>query len=250
MPVLHRNLGLALIADGQLERAREVLTEGVDADPSNVEVYLALDQVLSLLGRPAPERVAALERHPDPRAMPSALVFKLALALIEAERFDDAERLFPGRFFPREEFGTNPRQVYLEARLQRALALARAGRREEALADRVPSRGRRARAALHGERDGRVRGRSPRVQYLMGELLRARRRRNRGAAELAGRGRRPRQLSAGGRGVRVPCATPAGPGDGGGATRDACEPPSRPGTTGSPPARTSRARTPPARGTS
>src|SRR4029453_16761050 len=75
----------------------------------------------------AAERVAALARHPDPRTMPPALVFKLALALVEDGRFDDAEKLFPGRFFPREEFGTNPRQVYVEVRLQRALALARQG---------------------------------------------------------------------------------------------------------------------------
>jgi tetratricopeptide (TPR) repeat protein len=170
MAVLHRNLGLALLHDGQLDRAREVLNEGLTADPSNVEVYLGLDQVLGLLGRPAAERVAALERHPEPGAMPSALVFKLALARIEAGRFDDAEGLFPGRFFPREEFGTNPRQVYLEARLQRVLALAREGRREEALrsaahlGDAVPG--------LSFTQDGmdEFLG-GARVQYLLGEAL-------------------------------------------------------------------------------
>ena len=170
MPVLHRNLGLALLHDGQLERAREVLAEGLAADPSNVEVYLGLDQVLGLLGRPASERVAALERHPDAVRMPSALVFKLALARIEDGRFDEAEALFPGRFFPREEFGTNPRQVYVEARLQRALALARTGKKDEAV-----------RAAAHlGEpvaglaftengMEAFVGG--ARIQYLLGELF-------------------------------------------------------------------------------
>jgi tetratricopeptide (TPR) repeat protein len=170
MPVLHRNLGLALLHDGQLERARGVLAEGVVADPSNVEVYLALDQVLSLLGRPAPERVAALERHPDPRSMPSALAFKLALALIEAERFDDAAKLFPGRFFPREEFGTNPRQVHLEVLLQRALALARAGEKDEArriaehVGDAVPGL-----PFTENGMEAIVGG--ARVQYLMGEVF-------------------------------------------------------------------------------
>ena len=43
--------------------------------------------------------------------MPSTLVYKLALALADAGRFAEAEPLFPGRFFPREEFGTNVRQV-------------------------------------------------------------------------------------------------------------------------------------------
>jgi tetratricopeptide (TPR) repeat protein len=169
-PVLHRNLGLALLHDGQLERARDVLEEGVGADPSNVEVYLALDQVLGLRGRPVGERVAALERYPDKSAMPPALVFKLALALVEAGRFDDAEALFPGRFFPREEFGTNPRQVYLEVRLQRALALARQGRRHDVteIADHLGQ----AVADLPFTKDGMeafLNG--ARVQYLLGEAF-------------------------------------------------------------------------------
>jgi tetratricopeptide (TPR) repeat protein len=169
-PVLHRNLGLALLHDGQLDRAREVLAEGLAADASNVEVYLALDQVLGLLGRPPDERVAALERHPDPPEMPSSLVLKLALARVEMGRFDDAESLFAGRFFPREEFGTNPRQVWVEIRLQRALAAARAGRHDEArriaggLSDAVPSL-----AFTQDGMDAFVQ--SARVQYLLGDLL-------------------------------------------------------------------------------
>ena len=49
-------------------------------------------------------------------------------------RFAEAEALFPGRFFPREEFGTNVRQVYLEVKLRQAFALAREGRRADAAA--------------------------------------------------------------------------------------------------------------------
>jgi hypothetical protein len=104
------------------------------ADPKNVQVYLALDQVLGLLGRPAEERAHALESHPEPKALPPTLVFKLMLARVEVGRFEDAESLFHGRFFPREEFGTNVRQVWVEVRLQRALDLARQGRRDDALA--------------------------------------------------------------------------------------------------------------------
>jgi tetratricopeptide (TPR) repeat protein len=128
-PTLHRNLGLTLIhAGGRFERAREVLEAGRAADPRNVEVYLALDQALGALGRPVADRVAALAAYPDAAGMPGVLVFKLALALVEAGRFDDALALLPGRFFAREEFGTNVRQVYVEIRLQQALFLARAGR--------------------------------------------------------------------------------------------------------------------------
>ena len=133
-PVLHRNLGLTLVRSGRLEEARDVLAEGITADPRNPEVYLGLDQVLGLLGRAAEERVRALQAYPDPAAMPQPLVYKLALAFVEAARFDEAEALFPGRFFPREEFGTNVRQVFVEVRLQRALALARTGKGEDAVA--------------------------------------------------------------------------------------------------------------------
>ncbi len=134
-PVLHRNIGLTLLySGGSFERARAVLAQGLEADPANPQVYLALDQVLELLGRPAEERSAALRRYPDAAGMPSALVLKLALVLADQGRFDDAEALLRGRFFPREEFGTNVRAVWLEVRLARALALAQAGRVNEALA--------------------------------------------------------------------------------------------------------------------
>ena len=46
---------------------------------------------------------------------------------------EEAKALFAGRFFPREEGGTNVRQVFLEVRLRRALALARGGRAKEAI---------------------------------------------------------------------------------------------------------------------
>jgi tetratricopeptide (TPR) repeat protein len=170
IPILHRNLGLTLLhAEHQPERALSVLREGSRVDPLNVEVYQALDQVLGLLGRPPAERVAALDAYPRPEALPGALVFKRALALVETSRFDEAKSLFPGRFFAREEFGTNPRQVLLEVKIQEALALAR--RRECT----------RARASLEGlgreepripfTRDGLAPFvDSPRIQFLAGEV--------------------------------------------------------------------------------
>ena len=48
--------------------------------------------------------------------------------MVEDGRAADAEKLLAGRFFPREEFGTNVRQVYVEIRQQQALQLARQGR--------------------------------------------------------------------------------------------------------------------------
>jgi tetratricopeptide (TPR) repeat protein len=132
LPVLHRNIGLThLYAHGAAQDALRVFEEGMGADPTNVELYQGADQALSLLGRGPEERIAALRRYPE-TPLPSTLVFKLALALAEAGRFTEAEALFPGRFFPREEFGTNVRQVYLEVKLRRALALAGEGRKAEA----------------------------------------------------------------------------------------------------------------------
>ena len=134
LPVLHRNIGFThLYARGAAPEALRAFEEGMTSDPANVELYQGADQALSLLGRGPEERIASLRRYPG-TPLPSSLVFKLALALAEAGRFAEAEALFPGRFFPREEFGTNVRQVYLEVKLRRAFALARAGRRADAAA--------------------------------------------------------------------------------------------------------------------
>jgi tetratricopeptide (TPR) repeat protein len=132
LPVLHRNIGFTLLyARGAADEALRVFTEGMASDPTNVELYQGADQALSLLGRGPEERVAALRRYPA-SPLPSTLVYKLALALAEAGRFAEAEALFPGRFFPREEFGTNVRQVFLEVKLRQAIALAAEGRKAEA----------------------------------------------------------------------------------------------------------------------
>lgn len=118
---LHRNVGLTyLLALHQPEKAAPVLRDGLEVDPTNVGLYVGLDQALSLLERPASERAVMLSRYPDAAAMPTTVSFKLALALAEAGRFDEAEQAFAHRFFPREEGGTNVRQVYLEVRVLRA----------------------------------------------------------------------------------------------------------------------------------
>ncbi|HEX9190309.1 MAG TPA: tetratricopeptide repeat protein, partial [Vicinamibacteria bacterium] len=169
IPVLHRNIGFTLLyARGAAADALRVFEEGMDADPANVELYEGADQALSLLGRGAGERIASLGRYPG-TPLPSRLVYKRALALAEAGRFAEAEALFPRRFFPREEFGTNVRQVYLEVELRKALALARDGRKAEAV----------ALAASVGQgvpgfdftKDGmKAFAEAPRFQYYLGEL--------------------------------------------------------------------------------
>jgi hypothetical protein len=60
------------------------------------------------------------------------MLFDLALSFAEAGRMEEAEAIFRGRFFAREEGGVNERQVYLEVQLRRALSLAASGRKKDA----------------------------------------------------------------------------------------------------------------------
>jgi tetratricopeptide (TPR) repeat protein len=173
IPVLHRNLGLVLLyAQNDPRAALAVFLEGLDVDAGNMALYVGAGQAQSLLGRPTAEHIQMLERYPDRAAMPPLLVETLALALAEAGRGDEAEALFASRFFPREEGGTNVRQVYLEVRLRHALALARAGRQAEAAA--IVASLERPVPGLEFTRDGMsafVEG--ARVQFLIGEVLAA-----------------------------------------------------------------------------
>jgi tetratricopeptide (TPR) repeat protein len=129
IPVLNASLGLALLHEKHdPERAISAFRDGLRSDPANVTIYLGADQALSLLARPAGERTEVLEKYPDLANAPSSLIFELILNLSEAEDFQRAEGLFHNRFFPREEGGTNVRQVWIEVEVQKLLALARDGR--------------------------------------------------------------------------------------------------------------------------
>jgi tetratricopeptide (TPR) repeat protein len=169
LPVLHRNLGRTLLFQGDVEGALAAFLEGMAVDTQNVDLYEGADQALAALGRPAAERVAALRRFPNTARMPPSLAQRLALALADAGRGDEAVKVLASSFFAREEGGTNVRQVWVDVRLHQALALARAGRGQEALAliealDReVPG--------VPFTKDGlAVFVRSPRVQYMAGEV--------------------------------------------------------------------------------
>jgi tetratricopeptide (TPR) repeat protein len=169
LPVLHRNIGFThLYSRGAAAEALRAFEEGMAADPTNVELYEGADQALSLLDRDTAERIAVLRRYPG-AALPSRLVHKVALALTEAGRFEEAEALFSGRFFPREEFGTNVRQVYLEVKLWQAFAVARTGRAAEAAAIASAFGG--PAPGLDFTKDGMTAFVSaPRFQYYAGEL--------------------------------------------------------------------------------
>jgi tetratricopeptide (TPR) repeat protein len=134
IPVLNASLGQALLHEKHdPEGALSAFRDGQPSDSANVTIYMGADQALSLLARPAGERVQFLEKYPDLANAPSSLIFELILNLAEAGDFPRAENLFHNRFFPREEGGTNVRQVWLEVELQKVLALVNDGRCTDAL---------------------------------------------------------------------------------------------------------------------
>jgi tetratricopeptide (TPR) repeat protein len=134
IPVLHRNMGYTLLhAGASPERAIALFSEGTRVDERNVGLYFGLDQAMTRAGRSPGERADAMLAYPDLASMPASLVYQLARTLADAARFEEAENLFRERFFPREEGGTNVREVYLDVRVERAEALGAAGQCEEAL---------------------------------------------------------------------------------------------------------------------
>ena len=76
-----------------------------------------------------------LEKYQDLAHAPSGLIFELILNLAEQGDFQRAESLFHNRFFPREEGGTNVRQVWIEVQLQKVNSFAKQNRCVEALRD-------------------------------------------------------------------------------------------------------------------
>jgi hypothetical protein len=128
-----------------------------------------VDEALSLMGRPARELAVSLERYPDLPHMPAELAYALALDRAEALDFEGARALFHDRFFPREEGGTNVRQVWVEVNIMQALADAAAGHCSAALpaADGLGA----AVPGLPFTKDGlEPFVAAPRTQYLIGQV--------------------------------------------------------------------------------
>jgi tetratricopeptide (TPR) repeat protein len=134
IPVLNASLGRTLLRlKHDPQGALESFRGGLSPDPLNPELYDGFATSAAILGRPAAERVAALERYPDLAHMPTALVYNLALSYAEAGMFDKARHLFENRFFPREEGGTNVRQVWIRVRALEAASKATHGQCGDAL---------------------------------------------------------------------------------------------------------------------
>src|SRR3989449_2854284 len=135
IPVLEASLGLALLY-GRRDFAGALIAfeEGIRNDPLNVVNYAGSVAAMTLLAKPAVERVKTLERFPDLDRMPTSLVYELALGRAEAGNHSGAIDLFRNRFFGSEEGGTNVRQVWIEVKVQQVVGLGRSGHCEDALA--------------------------------------------------------------------------------------------------------------------
>ena len=170
IPVLHADIGSVMIREkhdwiGALQAFRE----GLPVDPLNRKLYEGVDSALSLMSRPARELAVSLEHYPDLPHMPTELVYALALDRAEDREFDGAAALFRDRFFPREEGGTNVRQVWVEVRLLQSLSQAGAGQCDAALAT-VEGAGGEV-PGLAFTKDGlEPFVAAPRTQYLIGQV--------------------------------------------------------------------------------
>jgi len=131
---LQASTGLALLnIKHEFAAALNAFEEGITNDSLNTVNYSGAVVAMTLLGKPAAERVRALERYPDMNLLPTPLVYELALNRAEQGNYEAARKLFKNRFFGREEGGTNVRQVWIEVNLQRALELAQAHHCKDAL---------------------------------------------------------------------------------------------------------------------
>src|ERR1700694_2674393 len=121
IPVLEASLGLALLhSKRDFASALNAFEEGIKNDPSNIVNYSGSVAAITLLAKPAAERVKTLELYPDLDRMPSSLVYELALNRAEEGNYSGAIDLFRNRFFGSEEGGTNVRQVWAQVHMQEA----------------------------------------------------------------------------------------------------------------------------------
>lgn len=133
LPGLEANRGLArLHIDSDPQGALAAFREGLKNDSSNDAIYIGMDQALSILKQPASEFIAAMDQYPDKLDMRPGLVYELALHQAEAGNYTAARDLLRNRFFPREEGGTNVREIWIEIELERLRSLAKSGQCDQA----------------------------------------------------------------------------------------------------------------------
>jgi tetratricopeptide (TPR) repeat protein len=176
LPTLHRDMAYTVLyAGGPLARAERLFREGMSVDAHNMGLYIGMDSTLRAQGRSASDRADVLLAYPDHAAMPSALVYLTARTLAEGGRFAQAEGLMANRFYPSEEGGTNPRDVYLDVRVARARAAQEADRCQEAMAIANAPIDRKAQLTFADD-ELRAIAASPRIRQALAEVRAACRR--------------------------------------------------------------------------
>jgi tetratricopeptide (TPR) repeat protein len=138
LEVIDADMGEALLTlKHDPQGALASFREGLHNDPENAQVYVGIDEAMSLTGTSAAERADALSQYPSADAphskMPQNLVYQLAMERAEAKQFEPALSLFKDRFFSSEEGGIPSGQVLFEIRLMQANAWAEAGNCEAAM---------------------------------------------------------------------------------------------------------------------
>ena len=132
---LLRNLGWGSWHWGEdLEEAAAWYRRALALSPDEYRLYVELDRLLEDAQRPPQERLELLEAAPDSVRERWQIAARLAAALVALGRWDDAlEQLRAHRFIPWEG-ARGMRDLWVEALLGRAQALAEAGDHEGALA--------------------------------------------------------------------------------------------------------------------
>jgi predicted Zn-dependent protease len=131
MRVLDADMGDALLkVKGDPRGALAAFHQGLRNDPDNADIYIGLDEAMSVEGVSAAERATALSQYPSADApdskMPADLVYQLALTRAEADQYEQAQALFKDRFLPSKEGGETTDEVMFEIKLMQAETWAKA----------------------------------------------------------------------------------------------------------------------------
>jgi Flp pilus assembly protein TadD len=131
MQVLDADMGDALLrVKADPRGALAAFHNGLQNDPGNADVYVGLDEAMSVAGASAEERATALSQYPSANApdskMPANLVYQLALTRAEAGQYEQALALFKDRFLPSKEGGETSEEVVFEIKLMQAEKWAKA----------------------------------------------------------------------------------------------------------------------------
>ncbi len=121
--VVRRNLALAYErVVGDLVRAEEELRRAIELSPSDVRLYLELNDVLVQRGAGADVRLAALDSAPESLRRRGAIAAQQAICCLELEQWDRAIDLLADYTFHRWEMEFAMRGVYVNAYLGRGAA--------------------------------------------------------------------------------------------------------------------------------